>query len=74
MEAIFKVKLSTQDLGINTSQYSNEQLKELLTKELIENIKNYDFENALTRNPDDYITFRMDNPSIKFPKSKIPIF
>ncbi len=74
MEAIFKLKLSTQDLGINSSQYSNEQLKELLTKELIESIINYDFEKAFTRNPDDYITFRIQKPSLEVPKSKIPIF
>ncbi len=74
MEVIFKFKLSTQDLGINASQYSNQQLKELLTKELIENITNYDFEKALTRSSDDYITFKIQKPTLEAPKSKIPIF
>jgi len=73
MKAIFKIKVRSHDLEIDTSKYSERELKELLLQEIIENIKNYDLEKALKRNPEDYITFKMENPSLESPKSKIPI-
>jgi hypothetical protein len=74
MEIIFEFKISSHDLGIDDSQYSEKQLKKLLIKELIESITNYDFEKSLVRNPYDYITFRTESPSLEAPKSKIPIY